>query len=357
MIAAVSGCSEEWIRKPADENNPDRQEIELKAAGFDPIEASLMHLSLPEPNKPPFELLFDRNGRQAFGRASDRLWLNHYNVPMSYAKQFAEAEDEKGNPLFSSGLWTAMFHAAGVDISYAKPFASVKDKKGSRRFTDYDIIRFRETGVSLEEAVAFAGRGFNPKETYRFKQLGISLEEALAFRDTEKPNALLVYPMDDSGAFENKAAIGIYSRIKEVYDVKTVIAATKKDVYAAIDKTPDIELLVLGGHGTSETLTLGEDRKNEQHRIGISDIELGEYIRKLSIAAVIVLDSCRTAQGGGEGKNLANFVAGMSEGRKVIAAYESYGSSNVVIISIYPFDMDIIVDGRSVAYKKAGNME
>jgi len=188
------------------------------------------------------------------------------------------------------------------------------------------------------------------------------------FQDTIKPNAILVQPVADNvNAFKSRKAIEFYDQLFDAYDVKVVFADEESDVYAAIDTTPDIKALIITGHGYMDHLRLGHEN-DEKARIDTTDSELKDYFAKLDLDAVIFLNSCSTAKDKMlvevtysadqpsipmvlKMNNLAYWITRWANGRKVIAAKEDFKSQHIQLVSAYPLDLNIIIDGKDITYK------
>lgn len=195
-------------------------------------------------------------------------------------------------------------------------------------------------------------RKFTYKETDSLKHVGYyqekipMYEETIEFKDTKKPNAVIIFPFKDwNGAFKDRGILTFYHKIEQEYDVFVKVASTEEDMYNAIDTIPNIELLVLGGHGNINVLWFDWKKKSEEtdekSYLSISDLELGDYLNELNPNAVILLYSCSNAKGGKNEINLANFVMSHANGRKVIASTKPFNSGGIEIISIYPLDIKI----------------
>ncbi len=204
-------------------------------------------------------------------------------------------------------------------------------------------------GIVIDTKDEDGDRLIRSKELKERKLFLFRYEEG-QFEDTNKPNAVIVYPTNDRNtAFETPESMRFFGMIREKYDIRLVIAEKEEEVYKAIDSTPDIELLILGGHGSENSLSLGEEdpmlangTKSEEYKLDLSDKEIAQYLKKLKPQAVIFLNSCSNAKGDENSDNLANFVIKNADGRKVIASKEPFSASNVHIKSLYPFDIQII---------------
>ncbi len=277
-------------------------------------------------------------------------------VPKEYVMTLASIPDINGKPYLSPGNILTLYNG-GVSVEEANILLHFQGADGNPLFTVNQLIKTNEN-CSLLEAVALAGmKDDNEKPlltgftVYRTCQLGLAPEDLTSFINSKKPNALLIYPTSDyNDAFEKKEAIALFHEIQKAYDVKVAFATEDNDVAPAIDSVPDIELLILGGHGTTTNLNLGGDNSegninyDERYTIDTSDNELGDALNKLHPNATIFLNSCLTGANKSSGDNLANFIEKQAEGRRVIAATDSFEEKDIKIVSLYPFDMKIIRD-------------
>lgn len=250
-------------------------------------------------------------------------------------KDLAQVEDENGNKAFEKKEILELARA-DVPAFYAKSMICEKDKKGNQKYTIFEIKRLY--------------------------QLGFSKENLPDFKDTDKPNAIIVYPTSDEfDSFERKESINFFKKIQSKYDINLVITPTEDRVYEAIDSTPDVKLLILNGHGSPEDLFLGgnnltigemEMPEFEEYRLDKSDKELQKYLNKLSSDAVIFICSCSTAEGGSDKDNFANFIIKNSGGRKVIASKDKFSAKDIEVLSLYPFNLRITLkeSGKDLTY-------
>ena len=288
---------------------------------------------------------------------------------IEFAEALSKITKKDGKPVFDSGNLMSSFLDAGGTIEFARELASLTDEQGNPSLDQRDMYHIQREGISLDRVRevhaardAYDGSMFDGHTIYRFAQLGLDRNE-VNFRDTDRPNAIVIYPTNDwNGAFENEPARAFFHSIKDEYDVFVRIADTEEDVYRAISRVPDTELLILGGHGSEKTLSLGEtdlgireaEKKDERYTLDLSDQELGTYLSRLDPQAVIFLDSCSNAKGD-NGDNIADFIANMAGGRTVFAATEPFGAPNVTINQMHPFDITIESgypdSGRDITYR------
>jgi hypothetical protein len=276
-------------------------------------------------------------------------------IPDNYFKEF-ENYTKNNEPLFTDNQIVKMY-IFGVEAEYFKNVIDIYDNFDSIDYLNLalgnvppDYIR----GMHLIDKY-LTKKNYDGFTIKRYYQLDQDLEDMLGFMDTEKPNALFIYPTDDhNGAFETPSAIELYKELKKEYDVELILADTEDPVYEALEKIPNIELLVLGGHGSQKSLHLGKivDKENrEKYFIDTEDIELKDYLANLTSDATIYLMSCSNAKGGENAENLANYVASISEERTVIASKEPFAIAWVELKDKYPLELQINnQEGEDVTY-------
>jgi hypothetical protein len=177
----------------------------------------------------------------------------------------------------------------------------------------------------------------------------VSLYCFLNAEDTEKPNALVIYPTSDyNGAFRTRDAHNFLKQIKQTYDMTLVFAKQENEVYDALENVSNIELLILGGHGSPECLSLSEVL-SEKARIDTSDTELGNHLHNLSENASIFLYSCSNGKGKEDETNLANFISFLSN-KKVYSSIAPFSSKDINIKSLVPFDLEINKGWQELTY-------
>ena len=95
------------------------------------------------------------------------------------------------------------------------------------------------------------------------------------------------------------------------------------------------------------------DLQSEQMKIDLSDTEFETYLAMLNAHATIYLHSCATGQNGKTGKNLANFIADLSGGRRVVAPKENFDAKQMVIRSVFPFELRLkdISGKKNITYE------
>lgn len=330
----------------------------------------------------------NKEGKPALKKEDIKL-LKIFNIPLDYAQTLAKD---------FSCIEIYLFHSKGISLDYINSLKDICDgttiydlyslgvitpgeiellksvKRNDKPIWNGNDIRriiYDETKIrKIKEKDAETLQGladvkdekggfkFSSLEVRILYKLGFDKDNLPQFKDGKKPNAIIVYPTSDwNGAFETEASIKLYDKIKNQYDTKMIITGVEQKVYEAINSTPDVKLLILSGHGSPEILSLGdkdpriaEGQKSEEYKIDKSDNEFSMYLNKLDPDAVIFLNSCSNADGGKDKENLANFVSKYAGGRKVIASKVPFSGSDVTVKSLYPFNVQIKVEGKDVTY-------
>lgn len=308
---------------------------------------------------------------------------NKLTFPINFVKTVAAITDENGESLYSMvDIFDLRQLGAEDSGEEVRLLATLKDSEGNLLFDRSQelnfaglILKFLDLPVYGDDTkrirdVLSIREQLTDFELRRYLQLGVTKEEILEFQDTEKPNAVIVYPTMDNYAFETYASRGHFRKIRQAYDTWVTFATTEDEAYQAIEKVPNIELLVLSGHGTFRGMHLGNNnvieemldilsisdtvgdpqtitelekaKEAEKYFIDMWDTELSDYLKKLSPDATIFLNGCSVAQGGKWHPNLANFVSKAADGRRVIAVTREWDSILLRITSLYPFDAEIM---------------
>lgn len=305
----------------------------------------------------------DKENKQIFHGGSIAM-LQQFNGTVEYAKAFASIKNAEGNPLFN-GWEIVELKKHSCTYEDAVTLLSLNKKRYNQFFTKEHLLKFKKADGTVPYAKELAALGFSAKSICNFQQIGISVTEAVIFNDTEKPNAVIILPISDKvGAFETEGSMKLFKAIKNNYDLWARVVSTEQEAYKAIDSIPNIETLVLAGHGTETTLSLGggglfeKGMKGERYKIDLTDNEFAKHLKKLDKDAVIFLFSCSNGQGGENAGNLANFITKLSAGRQVISSVTLLNGGEIVVDSIYPFDLRIVdsESGKDITYKNRGKI-
>lgn len=295
-------------------------------------------------------------------------------APFSYAYELAQLTDAEKLPLYR-GSDLNFFLDAGIQPQEIIELSALRDGTGMPLLNAHDILGFKRADGTLGYArnlYSMLDNQGNPLLTgfqiFRYAQLSMKKEEIETFQDTKKPNAIVIFPAEDyNEVFQLESVTTLFQKIKETYDVWVRFAITEQDVYDALLYVPDAELLVIGGHGSTKSLSLGGEEaetawrrrgggkkvvgrgkqilgKREEYFIDVTDKEMGIYLSQLDPHATIFLISCSTGNGGTENNNLATFISDFAGERKVFASQESFTPSQIKINSLYPFDINIVKD-------------
>lgn len=215
---------------------------------------------------------------------------------------------------------------------------------------DEDLVHYVLAEGDSDKTREFINIGLDSRSAYLYTLLDLIPEEAVSFSDSDKPNAILIFPYSDwNYNFSSSEMRELTQKLKESYDLWVKVAKQEETLYLALEEVPDAELLILSGHGTPTSLSLGEadlswfpSEKDETYQINLSDWELEEILNQLHPSAVIFLNSCSNGYGQENLGNLANFIANLAGGRKVISGIDLFSSGEIMINSTYPFDASII---------------
>lgn len=251
--------------------------------------------------------------------------------------------------------------------SQAKPEDTLEKKLtglmyGSwKKVDESDKEKLKSVGVPLEyiESLATDEKGdkkFGAYDIYRYHQMGLTVEEVENFKDTEKPNGLFLYTSKDPNqTFASKESIDFIKQFFKDYDMKVRIVHDEDEVYSTIGSTPNVELLYLGDHGYENGVEVGncppflKPEIAEKYELTKTDAEFKAYLEKLAKNAVILIDACETAKGGKGADNFANQVIKWADGRIVYAAKKSYGW-DMPIQRIYPLNIMLRSRDKDVTY-------
>ncbi|MBU0470220.1 MAG: hypothetical protein KKA62_06110 [Nanoarchaeota archaeon] len=329
LVAMLGYCSNQDYKLPTKEERQKAIAEEIKKLES---EEALKEFEVRPIQVDPFGIVI---GSIFLCRGKAAKLRPEYSVLGPDAEKLNEIKDSKGDHFFSCED-IAKYIGYGGTVEYAQKLASLKDEKGNNLFY----------GAQLPQLAA----------------LNLSVDELINFKDTEKPNALFVYPTSDindedkEGAFRTSSAVKFFNRIKKEYDVKAVVASREEEVYNAIKPEYGFKLLVLTGHGSKNTLQLGacdnlDDKcEIEKHIIDTNDFDFSIPLNNLHKEAVIFLNSCSTAEGREDIFNLANTIHMFSYRRKVIGSEVPFAQGHLDVKSSYPFDVQIKVKNVDKTY-------
>ena len=113
--------------------------------------------------------------------------------------------------------------------------------------------------------IGFGGLGTRGYISHQTTKHQIELNATNDFVDTEKPNALVTIPEKDyNDAFRNKDYKNFLDELKSGYDVNFKIISDERELYSNLDKTPNLELLVIGGHGHKNMVDFSDMNKESE---------------------------------------------------------------------------------------------
>ena len=287
---------------------------------------------------------------------------------------FSDVYDELGIKLFSAKELKYLLNKE-IPFEYTKTFNDLRSSKNKPVFDARDIVKFYENDISMKDLFKVMGKVkevsrkpmivelykrkykqwkkafddqnyiFNNKENFKtLYSLSLVKRSYSYFTDTDKPNLLLTYPLlDNPKAFFSPSAREMIKTLSAHYDIWIATVANESELYKAIRKTPNIDLLILSGHGSKDNIMLNIPKEGfeELSYIDVGDKELKRYLKRLNKNATIFLNSCSTGMGGKETNNLANEIARLAPGHKVIAATESFSAQEINIINPFPLEIEI----------------
>lgn len=315
--------------------------------------------------------------------------FRHYGGTVEYAQEIASIADTEGNMVFSEGDMIAIYRYLYKDMSLARSLVGLRDSDGRSVFRDgedivswlyhqgsleqvesylsiadtdgraafngHDIALLQQHSVPPVYAAAMAAQGMNALTAIYYYRIGFAPED-IGFARDGRPRALLLYPTFDSfylgnSAFSSSDSFGFIRRVGLAYDIRLRAISTVSEMCREIEATPDVRLLMLGGHGRRDALCFGESMPNYGIRIPerdrmlrTSSKEAANYFSMLPARATIFLYSCSNGEGRETGKNLANRVAEWAPGRRVISSANPIGPYGLEVESYSPLELRIIGD-------------
>ncbi len=327
--------------------------------GFDIVEVLRSGVGFPVIEK--MYKIRNSDGQLLFPHASTLSIFLLDKYTLEDAEKFAQLKNGQGKAVFDSES-LFKYTAAQGEVTFAHQAIELKSPSGNPLIRDgYQLAEIVRYNLELNELKRYLKK--YDKDPYSgpkaIMAARLRLEgEDFVFKDTKKPNLLLTFPTyDHNGAlhtrFEREVMKGW---LREHYDIRIEIAHTEKDIYDAIDNTPNLQVLWLAGHGLKESLGLSRasltdlpEKEYEQTRVDTGDAEFAKYLQKLAPNATIILHSCSTGSGSNNEVNLASKVAEMAPGRTVIASKTSFNASEMNIIGYNP--LDAIIRDRENTYK------
>lgn len=198
--------------------------------------------------------------------------------------------------------------------------------------------------------------GMNDAQIVLYQTLGA--DDSLAiFKDTNKPNCVMIYPHDDyNNAFKIPDSKRLFDNINASYDLFLKTVYDEKEIYKILDSIPNIELLILGGHGLQSSMEFRNisifyfnEFLEQSYMLDTGDKELSEHMNNLAPNARIFLYSCSNGRGREYQDNLANFVAQVS-GRRVYSMTRPGNIFDVSIDNAYPLEISNRRKSRNILY-------
>ncbi len=241
----------------------------------------------------------------------------------------------------------------------AGEYASIYTKKwtASHGKRDWFVARNLAAVANLESAPLAHGITKRLTDSFGIVEFGRYPESMLFEQDREtgnmdRPYGIILFPKTDwNGAFYNSK--GTFAKLESSFDagpelvpylLRIFECGSRKDVGRILNDldtqygdTHKISFAIIGGHGTKDSIQLGEFREHSEGKRGNLNNELtpddlqGSRVHEIGgffePGATIILESCSTGQEEGIGQKLSQKF-----GLKVIAPREPVG---LVIITPY----------------------
>ncbi len=297
--------------------------------------------------------LRDTLGQTVFSRGKDIVDFHERKYDLNTAKKFISLLDSKGNTVFRDGSEIVSFLKAGGTINEAKDYITIVDDRDHTFFNGYEIALLRKSQVPVKFAALLARKGLNAETIMYYSKLCLT-ENDITFSNSRKPKALILYPTSNppdsigTQAFSDDDTYEFLRKILSAYDVRLRAISTVDEMYQEVEQNADVNLLILGGHGTRQSLTFGENRNKygrainkESFKLSVDTKGLEAHLKRLPNDAVIFLDSCCNGEGREDERNMANYIAECASGRKVISGTEVFNAGKITINQMFPLDLSI----------------
>jgi hypothetical protein len=275
--------------------------------------------------------------------AKELKHLIHTEVPAEHLLTFQQLETLKGKPVFDAQDIVKLYQNGINVIDLQKTLSRLDSDEISRKILLHEL--YNQEYRDWKKEIRSKNYIFSRRENFD-ALAGLSLlgKSDSFFKDTDKPNLLITYPgIDSKKAFYSSSARKMIETLSLSYDIWFVTLHSEKDLYKSIRKVPSIDLLILSGHGTSTNIQIGVPVEGfeDLSYIDMNDRELKRYLKRLPKYSTIFLNSCSTGEGSGNNENLANKVANLAPGRKVISATAPFALHEVSIQNAYPLQLKI----------------
>jgi len=284
--------------------------------------------------------IYDSHGVRVY-TSNEVKRLLEKEIPVSYIEDIKKIKNQEYKPVFDA-LDIVKFYQNSVTLSEIHDVVG-NIKTESRKDLLKEIYHTRYINWSKENNNLY--KLFRSPENFRtLYSLSLVKRSGVFFTDTEKPNLLITYPvLDKEKSFFTPTARELIKKLSNTYDIWFVTLKSEKDLYRALKHCPEVDLLIISGHGNKEKIKLNQtvDEYNEIGYIDTKDKELKKYFKLLHPNATIFLNACSTGSGENIVENLANKIAGYAPGRKVIAATAPFSIGEVNILQAYPLFLEI----------------
>lgn len=338
----IMGGTPEYARKMAELRDSRGKSL---LSGYDIAEFQSM--------KAPFEYINQLAGlRKADGHDFFSLKQLKYFADgegrLYFARSLASLQDDGKQTRFTAAQIVRLYKA-GVFFGVVETLAGMRSASGLLLFTAESLVRYCEAGGTVIDAELLAVSGFDGKSIQRFRQLGLSPNQVMSFTDTEKPNAVVLLPMEDyNDEFESDGFDHLIKLIAPHYDMVLRCVATEDSIASLLGRIPDCRLLWIAGHGDVLSIQLGSTYPGvetiefmEKAFVDVSDTELEAALALLDPDATIFLDACETDRWGNTVYSVAESVRKWAGNRRVIAMPRPFTHRELRLTSAYPLELTL----------------
>ena len=201
-----------------------------------------------------------------------------------------------------------------------RTISSLNRIMSSTTYAYHDIIYLQRYGVNLSELTNKMSSYGHYREAAFAYHLGRKDGKIDWDANNDKPKALVIAGEDDPNeAFApTPDYVAFFAQVQSHYNLRYRVVKNPLEFCQEIAKAAkegNIELLIVAGHGSPQTIRLGSDSRI------LANIELpdSKVLELLAPNAVIFLEACETGAGKEYNNNIANYFANHAPGRVVIA--------------------------------------
>jgi len=175
--------------------------------------------------------------------------------------------------------------------------------QSSKEWVDYNYLmmeKIQKGEISKEMQNLLTSHNISFPKRYPYETLKLMLEKEI---NPKKANAIVIFPQSDwNSAFDQDGKIKILSTLHIAYNVSIYEAASKEDFANILDINKDIDLIVIGAHGSETSMHFGKDGT-----VSLEDIaSFHEFRGHFNNGANAILISCST---GKSSQNIAKEIS------------------------------------------------